>query len=75
MRTHKGVPMNMLELGARIRSRRKQVGLTQQQLADEAGVGLVFVSQIENGKETAEIGLVLKLLAALGLEVELRERP
>jgi len=67
--------MNMLDLGARIRSRRKQVGLNQQQLADEAGVGLVFVSQIENGKETAEVGLVLKLLAALGLDIVLKERP
>jgi y4mF family transcriptional regulator len=66
--------MNMYELGARIKSRRKQVGLNQQQLADEAGVGLVFVSQIENGKETAHIGLVLKILEALGLELTVRER-
>lgn len=67
--------MNMAELGAHIKRRRKQVGLNQQQLADEAGVGLVFVSQIENGKETAQAGLVLKLLEALGLEVVVRERP
>jgi HTH-type transcriptional regulator/antitoxin HipB len=67
--------MNMAELGAHIRSRRKQVRLNQQQLADEAGVGLVFVSQIENGKETAHVGLVLKLLEALGLDVVVKERP
>ena len=67
--------MTMSELGIRVRDRRKQVGLTQQQLADEAGVGLVFVSQIENGKETAQIGRVLKLLEALGLEVVVQERP
>lgn len=67
--------MNVSELGIRIKERRKQVGLTQQQLADEAGVGLVFVSQIENGKETAQIGRVFRLLDALGLDLTATERP
>ncbi len=66
--------MTVSELGASIRHRRKQVGLSQQQLADEAGVGLVFVSQIENGKESARVGMVLRLLDTLGLELTIAER-
>lgn len=67
--------MNADDLGRIIRRRRKDAGLTQQQLADESGCGLVLVSQVERGKPTAQIGKVLELLSALGLDVEIRERP
>ena len=66
--------MNPIELGAIIRSRRKQIGLKQQQLADESGVCCAVVSEIENGKKTAQVGLVLNLLDALGLDLTVTER-
>ena len=67
--------MDVKTLGRMLRSRRKALGLTQQEAGDEAGVGIVFVSQVERGKETAEIGKVFSLIAALGFDVELKERP
>jgi y4mF family transcriptional regulator len=67
--------MDVKTLGQMLRARRKALGLTQQDIGDEAGVGIVFVSQVENGKGTAEIGKVFSLIAALGFDIELRERP
>lgn len=54
-------------LGKIIRDARKEQGLTQEELAGLTGVGRRFVSDIEQGKETAQIGKVLIILAALGL--------
>jgi hypothetical protein len=34
-----------------------------------AGVGTKFLSQLENGKETAEIGKTLQVLRKMGLEI------
>lgn len=34
-----------------------------------SGVGTKFLSQLENGKETAELGKVLQVLRKLGLDV------
>ncbi len=47
-----------------IRKRRKEEGLTQRQLAEMAGVGLRFVREIEQGKESLrvdKVNVVLKL--------------
>lgn len=59
------------DFGEAIRLRRKDLGLTQVALAQKAGTGDRLVGEIENGKETAEVGKVLDLLDALGLEVKL----
>lgn len=59
------------DFGEAIRLRRKDLGLTQIELAQKAGTGDRLVGEIENGKETAEVGKVLDLLDALGLEVKL----
>jgi HTH-type transcriptional regulator / antitoxin HipB len=61
-------------IGALIRSRRKELALTQKQLSELTGLSLAFVNGIENGKETAEIGKALQLLAALGIDLQGRVR-
>ena len=48
---------------------RKAQGLTQTQLAGLSGVGITFLSNLENGKETAELGKTLNVLATLGLDL------
>ena len=58
-------------LGAAIRARRKHLGATQAELAGLAAVGARFVSEVERGKPTAELGRVLRLLDRLGLHVHL----
>ena len=58
------------DMGAVIRSSRKAIGSSQAQLAPRAGVGVRFISELERGKPTAELGKVLDTLHALGLELK-----
>lgn len=57
------------DIGRVIRQKRREVGAHQETAAGLAGVGTKFLSQLENGKETAEVGKVLQVLSAMGLEV------
>lgn len=63
------------ELGEAIRKRRKKLRVTQTELAASAGVGLMFVSMLENGKRTSEVGKVIQVIETLGLDVLIEERP
>ena len=57
-----------------IRARRKEQGATQAEFASLCGVGVRFISDLENGKPTVELGKVLQVLKCLGLEVSIRPR-
>jgi HTH-type transcriptional regulator/antitoxin HipB len=58
---------NARELGLRMRDQRLELGLTQAAVAQRIGVSRSWVVQAERGNSGAEIGLVLKAFAALGL--------
>lgn len=62
------------EIGAAIRTERRQQGLTQTELADLCGVSLSFVSNLENGKPTAELAKALTVSTTLGLDLFLVKR-
>ncbi|MGE4504628.1 MAG: helix-turn-helix transcriptional regulator [Desulfovibrionaceae bacterium] len=62
------------DIGAAIRTRRKDLGLSQEALAEKAGVGPRFVLELEKGKDTAEIGKILLVLDALNLELRVTPR-
>ena len=62
------------ELGAVIRNRRKEAGLNQKKLAALAHVGTRFLSELERGKPTAQLGKTLQILQLLGLELSIRPR-
>ena len=62
---------NTTQLGATIRATRKQLKVTQKELAMVSGTGLRFVIDLEKGKPTCQIGKTLDVLAALGLHVDL----
>lgn len=49
-----------------IKTRRKQLGLTQQDLAERAGVGLRFVRDLEQGKESIQLDKVNQVLLLFG---------
>ncbi len=66
--------MTVTELGRRVRASRKKSSLTQRDLASLAGVGTRFLSELESGKSTLEIGRVLRVVELLGLELQLQER-
>jgi y4mF family transcriptional regulator len=60
------------ELGQLIRDRRKQLGISQAQLAERVGVSRHWVIALERGNTGAELGLVLSALSAVGLRVDAR---
>lgn len=62
------------ELGRLIRERRKSRRLTLEAISGLANLGPRFLSELERGKETAEVGKVLKTLKVLGLELVVRPR-
>ncbi len=49
-----------------VRKRRKEAGLTQFELAAKAGVGIRFVRDLEQGKQTLKTDTVNKVLALFG---------
>ena len=63
---------NIEQLGMAIRSRRKQLKITQKELAMTCGTGLRFIIDLEKGKATCQIGKTLDVLKALGLAVDTR---
>lgn len=69
-----GKVRNVQELGELIRKRRKEAGFVQDDTAGLTGVGRRFLSELERGKETAEIGLVFRVLERLGLELRVTPR-
>ena len=62
------------DLGGIIRQERRRQGMTQAELAGLADVGLTFLSQLENGKDSAEIGKALRVMTMLGIDVDASPR-
>jgi transcriptional regulator with XRE-family HTH domain len=57
------------EFGELIRTARKRAGLTLVECAGANGVGVRFLSELERGKETASLGLALRVARSLGLRI------
>ena len=53
------------DFGQAVRAARKEAGHSQMQLAKRCGCSQRFVSEVERGKETAELGRAFKLLEVL----------
>lgn len=56
-------------MGAYVREQRRLLGWTQQELADKVGVRRLWVVQFEQGKSSAQLGLALRTLKALGISL------
>ncbi|MBR6897543.1 MAG: helix-turn-helix transcriptional regulator [Lachnospiraceae bacterium] len=63
-----------LAFGRAIKERRKELGYTQAFLSEFSGMSVSFISDLENGKETAELGRALTLAGLLGLDCSLEVR-
>jgi y4mF family transcriptional regulator len=59
------------ELGRIVKKERKAMALTQADLALTSGTGMRFISDLENGKSTCQIGKTLTVLKTLGLRLTL----
>jgi HTH-type transcriptional regulator / antitoxin HipB len=66
---------NSEDLGRYVRDRRRAAGFSQSDLATRATVSRRWLSDLEAGKPTAEVGLVFKAIAALGLYLDARPEP
>lgn len=49
-----------------VKTMRKKVGLTQEQLSERAGVGLRFIREMEQGKQTLQMDKVNQVLFLFG---------
>ena len=61
----KGYKMNLANF---VKEKRKAVNLTQPELAEKAGVGLRFVRELEQGKQTLRLDKVNQVLRLFGYE-------
>lgn len=62
------------EIGRVIRARRKELGYTQAFLADYAGVSASFLSELENGKDTIQLGKAMTIMSLLGMDMAVMKR-
>lgn len=57
------------DVGALVRDARVQQGVDQTETAGLSGVGVRFLGELERGKPTLRLGLVLQVLGRLGMDV------
>jgi len=58
-----------MDLSRFLKEKRKQTNLTQQELAEKAGVGLRFIRELEQGKTTLRIDKINQVLRLFGHEL------
>jgi y4mF family transcriptional regulator len=66
--TQKGIKMSA-SIASFIKEKRKQLKLTQPELAERAGVGLRFVRELEQGKQSVRLDKVNQVLDLFGSEL------
>ena len=66
--------INMSTIGDYIKEKRKEIGLTQEEFAMRSGLGLRFVRELEQGKETVRLDKVNQALGMFGKEAEPGDR-
>ena len=59
-----------MNIGEHIRDKRKTFGLAQVELAKRSGVGIRFVRELENGKNTVQLDKVNQVLRLFGEELQ-----
>ena len=60
--------------GEAIKNRRKEMGYTQKYISEYTGFSISFISDLENGKSTAELGKAIFLANLLGLDINATSR-
>lgn len=63
-----------VSFGKELRKQRKKLGYTQAFLSEYSGFSVSFISDLENGKSTAELGKSIYLANLLGLDLTLKPR-
>ena len=60
--------------GQAIKLRHKEMKYTQRDISELTGFSISFISDLENGKPTAEIGKAIYISNVLGLDIEIKSR-
>ena len=63
-----------MSLSEVIKKRRKMLVISQQDLAEMAGIGLATIKDIERGKGNPSMATVSKIMEVLGMEIEFKVR-
>lgn len=71
----KDIKLSLKELGLKIKKERKSQSLTQTELGEITGTSINFISHIEAGKMSAQIGKVFRVLQVLGIELHYKRGP
>ena len=58
--------------GVILRDRRKELKMTQQQLADKTGTQRSYIARVESGKTDIQMSSFMRILSALGMGIEFR---
>ena len=61
--------MDYLPVNEYVKSKRKALGLSREEFAQKAGVGLRFLRELEQGKETLKMDKVNQVLKLLGVQL------
>ena len=62
------------DFGNALKARRKELGYTQRYISEYTGFSISFISDLENGKNTAELGKAIYLANMLGLDIAVSAR-
>ncbi len=62
------------DVGKALKKRRKELGYTQRYISEFTGFSISFISDLENGKSTAELGKAIYLANMLGLDIAVNAR-
>ena len=65
---------NATDFGETLRKQRKAKGYTQKYISEFTGFSISFISDLENGKSTIELGKAIYLANMLGLDIEINAR-
>jgi transcriptional regulator with XRE-family HTH domain len=68
-------PTHLEHIGKNIKDLRKFREMTQQQLADEAGVRLATISEIESGKANFQFNTLVRIASALNCYLDISFTP
>lgn len=66
--------MDAYGFGELLRERRRELGLSQAEVAAQVGASRQWVIDIEKGKERAELGMAFKLAEVLGVQFKVQKK-
>lgn len=63
-----GPPTPAVVFGERVRKRRRELGWSQERLADECGIHYSYVSSLERGRRNVGLAIIVRIADTLGVD-------